>query len=319
MTRTKKIRNSFLLVLTALIWGVAFVAQSEGGDAVGTFTFNGTRSVIASLFLLPVILVRDGRKSPEERKRERADGGRRTLLLGGLICGTMLFAGSSLQQLAFAAGASVGKAGFLTALYIMIVPVLGIFLKKRPGLNVWVAVALAVVGFYVMCVGGGFYVEPSDVILLGGAFAFSLHILVIDHFSPRVDGVKLACLQFFTCGLLCLLPMIVWEVGGTRASLEAWMGPLKNMESWIPILYAGLLSNGVGYTLQIIGQNGMDPTVSSLLMSLESVFSVLAGWLLLHQNLSLREGIGCCLIFVGIVLAQLPVRQIRLSLRHTAP
>lgn len=293
-----KLKNNLLLTLTAFIWGIAFVAQSVGMDYVGPFTFNAVRFLIGGIVLIPCIFLlnrlngskQGGEKDKKERREER-----KILLAGGICCGVCLCVASSLQQFGIAY-TTVGKAGFITALYIIIVPVLGIFMKKRVTVLAWASVALAAVGMYFLCITEEFRIGRGDILMMLCALCFSIHILVIDYFSPRVDGVKMSCIQFIVSGVICFVPMFLWEHPQLSAILDAWA----------PILYAGVLSCGVAYTLQIIGQKGADPVVASLLLSLESVFSVLAGWLILHQGMSAREILGCVLVFGGIILAQLP-------------
>lgn len=292
-----------LLVLTALIWGSAFVAQSEGGDAVGPFTFNCIRSLIGGLALIPVIRVIDKVKPSDRRPQTAAD--RKRLITGGACCGLVLFSASSAQQLGLHMGTPAGKAGFLTACYILLVPVLGLPLGKKCGWNIWVGIVIAVAGLYLLCMTGGISFQASDLMLLLCAILFAVHILVIDHFSPLVDGVRMACIQFITAGVVGVIPTVFVETLGEGFS--AWAAPLSTSEAWIPILYAGLLSSGVGYTLQIVAQNGLNPTVASMLMSLESVFAVIAGWLVLGESLNARQLVGCALIFAAILLAQVPV------------
>ena len=294
-------KSSGMLALAALIWGAAFVAQSVGMDYVGPFTFNAVRNFIGALVLLPCILLFDRRRANAGQVQSQ---NRQALIVGGICCGIALALGSSLQQIGIQY-TTVGKAGFITALYIVIVPLLGIFLHKKIGLLVWIAVALAVGGMYLLCITETSGISKGDLFVLAGSFAFSLHILVVDYFSPLVDGVRLSCIQFFICGILCSVPMFLLEQPSTYAIFSAWA----------PILYAGVLSCGVAYTLQVIGQKGCDPTVASLILSLESVFSVLAGWLLLHQVLSFREVAGCILVFAAIILAQISPEFIR-SLCH---
>lgn len=278
-----------MLLLTAFIWGIAFVAQSVGGDAVGGFTFQGVRNLIGALVLLPVIAV-------TERGKKKVQEDRKTLLMGGICCGILLCIAGNLQQIGIA-DTTVGKAGFITAMYILIVPVLGIFLKKKAGFKVWIGVLLGAVGLYLLCMNGeSFSMGKGDVLVLACSFVFSLHILVIDHFSPKVNGVKLSCIQFFVCGVISMILAFVFEKPSVQGILTGWL----------PILYAGALSCGVGYTLQIIGQKNMDAAVASLILSLESVFSVLAGWVILHQTLTGRELFGCLFMFAAIILAQLP-------------
>lgn len=289
--------NNILLALTALIWGSAFVAQSVGMDYLGPFTFNSIRSLMGGIVLLPVIFImkRQRRKS---RQEETSSGDRKTLIIGGICCGIALAAASSLQQIGIVY-TSAGKAGFITALYILIVPIMGLFLGRRVGLKVWIGVALAVAGMYFLCITDGFSISKGDFLVFLCAIVFSVHILVIDHFAPKVDGVALSCIQFFVSGILCAVPMLVQEQPQMDEILAAWM----------PLAYAGVLSSGVAYTLQVIAQKNTDPTVASLLLSLESVFSVLTGWVILGEHLSGRELFGCALVFAAVLLAQIPGRK----------
>jgi len=295
-----------LLLLTAAIWGVAFVAQSVGMDYVGPFTFNTVRSLLGGIVLIPCIVLlkrinvgsKDTAGAAEHASGDPA-GQRKVLLTGGVACGVLLCIASNLQQFGIMY-TSVGKSGFITAMYIVLVPVLGIFLKKKAGIKIWCSVAIAVGGLYLLCMtDSGFSIQKGDLLLLLGAVIFSFHILTIDYFSPKVDGVKMSCIQFFTCGILSMVCMFLFEQPQIGAILQAW----------IPIVYAGVLSCGVAYTLQIVGQKGMNPTVASLILSMESVISVIAGWLILHQKLSGRELLGCVLMFVAIILVQLPERK----------
>lgn len=304
---TKKIRNTVFLLITALIWGTAFVAQSEGGKEIGPFSFNGIRSMIGGIVLIPVIIFMDktgrsGRKpiTKEDKKR---------LMTAGILSGGILFFGSSLQQLGLYLGTTAGKAGFLTACYILIVPILGIFLKKKCGINVWCGVVLTVVGLYLLCMTGDISLKQCDAVTLSCALVFAIHILVVDYYSPLVDGVRMSCIQFFTCGILCSIVMFMIEIKHSFDGISKLASDLMSFDAWLPILYAGILSCGVGYTLQIIGQEGLNPTIASLLMSLESVFSVIAGWIILNQSLTPKEIVGCVIIFIAIVMAQLPVNK----------
>jgi drug/metabolite transporter (DMT)-like permease len=295
-------KSSLLLVLTAFIWGVAFVAQSEGMNHVGGYTFIGCRYILGGAVLLPVICA-IRRLNQAEYDKLGADGVKKltkTGITGGICCGICLFIASSLQQFGIAY-TTVGKAGFITALYMVIVPILGIFLHKKVGLNVWISVALAVVGMYLLCITEGFTIGKGDLLVSLCAIAFSFHILTIDHFSPMAEGVVISCTQFFVAGILGCIAMFIFEDPKIEDILAAGL----------PIAYAGIMSSGVAYTLQIVAQKDMDPTVASLIMSLESVFSLLAGWVLLGQKLSARELFGCVLVFAAILLVQIPTDQFR--------
>lgn len=291
----QQIKSSLILLLNATIWGVAFVAQSVGMEYIGPFTFNAIRCVLGGLVLIPVILVLKKKKETGAENQEKED--KKTLWAGGIACGVILCIASNLQQFGIME-ASVGKSGFFTALYIVMIPVIGIFIGKRPGIKLWFCVALAVVGMYLLCMkDGSFTIERADIMLLLCALAFSFHILVVDYFSPKVDGVKMSCIQFFVCGVLSAVGMLFTETPD-----------ISNIQAaWLPLLYAGLLSCGVGYTLQIVGQKGINPVIASLIMSLESVISALAGWVILGQVLSPKEILGCVLMFVAIIITQIPI------------
>ena len=289
-----RMKNNILLVLTALIWGCAFVAQSVGMDYVGPFTFNMARFLIGAIVLLPVIWFMDRQRKTGAEK----GAGQKTLIIGGICCGIALAVASTLQQWGILF-TTVGKAGFITAMYIVIVPLLGIFIGKKVRPLIIGCVAIAVVGFYFLCMTESLRLGLGDFLVLLCAIVFSIHILVIDHFSPKVDGVKMSAIQFLTAAIISAVPTLLWEQPVFTEILQAWQ----------PVLYAGVMSCGVAYTLQIIAQKNADPTVASLLLSLESVFSVLAGWVLLGQGLSLKELFGCVLIFCAIILAQLPEKK----------
>ena len=292
-------KNLSMLLMTAIIWGVAFVAQSVGMEYIGPFTFNFVRNIIGGFVLIPCIWFLNKWKEKEgieENTEQKQD--KKTLLIGGICCGTALCLASNLQQIGIQY-TTVGKAGFITALYIVIVPVMGIFLKKKCGIQIWISVLIALAGFYLLSVKDGFKLEAADTYLLCSAVLFSVHILIIDYFSPKVDGVKMSCIQFFVCGILSGVMMLLTETPSMQNIFAAWM----------PILYAGVLSCGVAYTLQIVGQKDFNPTIASLILSLESVFSALAGWVILNQALSERELLGCVLIFCAIIMAQIPIRR----------
>lgn len=289
-------KNAAILMLTAFIWGTAFVAQSVGMDYLGPFTFNGVRSLIGAAALLPCIWLLQILNKKEGTVKE--EGSRKDLIIGGIACGLLLFAASSLQQIGIQY-TSAGKAGFITAFYIVIVPVLGIFLHKKIGWKVWIAVLLALAGLYFLCITEKFTIGKGDIFIFLCALVFSLHIMVIDHFSPKVDGVKMSCIQFLVCGIVSIPFMVLTETPRLDAMLAGWF----------PLVYAGVFSCGVAYTLQIVGQKNVNPAIASLILSLESCFSVLAGWMILGERLSVRESAGCILMFAAIILAQLPDKK----------
>ena len=298
----KHSKNFILLFLTALIWGVAFVAQSVAMDYIGPYTFNAVRSLLGGIVLVPcVFLFGQKKKSVKDEVPSKGTAIDRpgNMITGGLLCGIMLFLSTTLQQVGIQY-TTVAKAGFITALYIILVPILGIFLKKRVSFQIWISVLIAIIGLYLLCMKGSFHLGQGDFLMLVCSLCFALHILVIDHFTDKVGGVKLSCIQFFVCGLLSCILMFLFEKPAVSDILSAWL----------PIVYAGVFSSGVAYTLQIIGQKGTDPTIASLILSLESVVSVLAGWIILGQSLTPREILGCLLMFGAIILAQVaPVQK----------
>ncbi len=303
-------KNTGMLFLAALIWGFAFVAQSAGMDYVGPFTFNAVRCIIGSIVLVPVALIykpeeeagqqKNVSTAVEPRKGKQSWMQRnKTLLLGGVSCGIFLGVATNLQQIGILS-TSVGKAGFLTALYIVLVPVAGLFFKKKCGVAVWIGVLCSLLGLYLLCITeGSFALATGDLFLLGCAVVFTGHILVIDYFAPKVNGVWMSCIQFLVAGIISAIPMSFTETPTWDA---IWAAKL-------PILYAGVMSCGVAYTLQILGQKNYNPTIAVLILSLESCFSVLGGFLILQETLSARELFGCGLMFVAIILAQLPGRN----------
>ena len=300
MNKTQ-VRNSLLLLLTATIWGTAFVAQSVGMDYVGPFTFTFARSIIGGIVLIPCIwFLRQWKAKNNMEALEQEEGNpivTKVEWIGGIFCGIALFAASNFQQIGISY-TTVGKAGFITALYVIIVPIMGLFFKKKVSLVIWLCVFLSVIGLYLLCMTeGSFTLAYGDLLVLICAILFSVHIMVIDYFSPKGDGVVMSCIQFFVCGLLSGIVMLFVEnpeIGNMLAAKG-------------PILYAGVLSSGVAYTLQIVGQKDMNPTIASLILCLESVVSALAGWLILKEALSSREIFGCVLMFAAIVLAQMPI------------
>ena len=298
-TMKPQTRANLLLLLTAMIWGCAFVAQDVAADVLEPLSFNGSRMLLAALAVLPMCWLTDRRaiKSGSGMAWKQMDAKqRKTLILGGVCCGLMLAMGSIAQQIGITLGTGAGKSGFITALYIVLVPLSGLFFGRKLSKLVWLAVVLSVTGLYLLCMKGSLTIDPGDGMLILCAACFCGHILVVDYFSRRTECVKMSCIQFFTTTVICFIGAALtenptWEAIRTCA---------------IPIIYAGVFSGGMGYTLQILAQRDAEPTVASLLMSLESVFAVLAGWVILHDALSLRELSGCLLMMGGIVLAQLP-------------
>jgi len=288
-----KWKNNLMLLSAALIWGCAFVAQSKGTEYVGPWTFNCLRSLIGgiTLFLLMPFLDRMRKiKANKEQKNH--------LLFGGIVCGIVLAAGSMFQQLGIMQ-TTTGKAGFITALYVILVPILAILLGHKTRLIVWLAAFIALIGFYFLSFAGEkLILAQGDIYLLICAMLFAVHILVIDHFS-FVDGVRMSCLQFFVAGMICMVGMFLFEMPNVHSILSAAL----------PILYAGCLSSGAGYTLQIVGQKDADPTIASMLLSLESVFAALSGFILLNQRKSMHEIFGCTLIFIAVIVAQCPEKK----------
>ena len=283
--KQRRFVGSLLLVLAARIWGTAFVAQRLGMTYAGPLTFNGVRCLIGSLVLVPVFLI----------FRPAAPVSGKKTLLAGLLCGLALFMATNLQQMGLVY-TDAGKAGFITTFYIILVPVLGLFLRKKTGAVTWIAVAVALGGLYCLCMKPGeMRVAPGDLLVLGCAFFFAVQILVIDRFVQEVDGIKLSSIQFAVDGVLSLIAALIFEKPDFRAAFQGW-GPL---------LYCGVLSCGVAYTFQILGQKDLHPTVASLLMSLESAFAVLGGWLILKEKLSSRELLGCGLMLAAVLLVQL--------------
>ncbi len=288
----RKIKGPLILTICALIWGTAFVFQSVGMDYIKPFSFLAARSFVGCIVLIPLIIVSRVKSSVHKPDTEK------NWLKGGIICGVVLFAASAFQQIGIQY-TTAGEAGFLTALYIVIVPVLGIFMGKKVGMQIWRAVALALIGAYLLSVKDGFSVSQGAWWLLLCSLVFSFHILVCEKYGTAADPIKLSCMQFLVCGILSA----VFAFAVEHPTAAAFTGAV------IPILYCGIMSSGVAYTLQIVGQRYTQATVASLIMSLESVFSALAGWVILGEILSVREIIGCVLVFSAVVLAQLPSKK----------
>lgn len=295
------IRQNLYAVLAAFIWGTSFVAQSVGADYVGPFTFNAARSLVAFAFLLSAcLLYRKFRKATSEQSPGKNPHYYRDLLMGGIFCGAILSLGTNLQQKGLETTAS-GKAGFITALYIIIVPILGLFLKRKVPWTIWISIGIAAVGLYFLCIKDHFSVQPGDLYTILCSFCFAIQILLVDHYAQRVNGIDLSCAQFLVVSIISLVGMAVTETP-TWTSLHECI--------W-SVLYVGILSSGIAYTLQILAQRDSNPTVVSLLMSLEAVFATLAGALVLHDHMAGREYLGCGLMLFAVILAQIPAPEIK--------
>lgn len=303
MKSAKSLKGSLILLIAAAIWGFAFVAQDVAAEIIEPFTLNGVRFLIGTVALMPVILVmskKTGRPILEKTKEYR-----KVLVKAGVLCGVFLCIAANIQQFGIAIyppeAASSGRSGFITALYVVLVPITGIFLKKKIGLNVWISVALATVGMYLLCFANGISgIYLGDVIVLCCAIGFTFQILCIDKYGGMVDGVKLSCIEFFISGVLSLVLMFIFETPEISAILSAWK----------QLIFLGVFSSGVAYTFQIIGQQTLEnPTIASIIMSLESVFAAIGGVLLLNQTMAPREVAGCVIMFGAIVLSQLPAKS----------
>ena len=301
----QKLKGNLLLLLAALVWGLSFITQSKGVEVIPPIAFNGIRCILGALVLLPLCLILDQQKKKKgEAVQSFFDP---PLLKGGIICGLFLCVATTLQTVGMDLGTSPGKAGFITALYMVLIPIIGLFTGKKPRAIIFFSVVVAVGGLYLMCLKPGeLHLQLGDLFVLVCAFTFAGHILSIDHYSPKVDGVKLSCLQFWVSGVINLLMMCFDEIP-TLAHIG---------EAWVSIAYMGVMSCGVAYTLQIVGQKYTDPTSASILMSLESVFATLftvtfiaLGMNLTGGALTAREILGCVLMFVAIILVQLPEKR----------
>ena len=315
---SKKMRGNLMLMLTAFIWGSSFVAQKSGMDLIGPLAFNGIRTLIGGIVLIPAIMFLKNWKvkkalqagetaaevSEEDRKKEN-----RLLIIGGICCGIALLVASNLQQIGIFY-TTAGKAGFITALYVVLVPICGLFIGKKVRPVIWLCVLASAVGLYLLCMpaeGGFGHINKGDLLIMLCALCFTGHILVINYFSPKVDGIKLSCIQFFVAGILSIILMFPLDpaLGFDLPSFSTLI------DSWLPVLYAGVLSCGVAYTLQIVAQADTDPTIASMILCLESVFAVIAGMIILGESMSLREIAGCLIMFAAIVVSQLPAKEER--------
>ena len=289
---SKKMKANMLLLITAIIWGTAFVAQKSGGE-IGSFTFNGIRTFIGGLVLLPFVF--KGRKDKTQPVFSRTE------IIGGLVCGAFLFVAASLQQFGLAY-TTAGKAAFITTLYVVFCPILSLIVhKKKPRPLVWLCVGLDIIGLYLLCMtDASFSIQIGDTLVILCAVAFAAQMVSVDNFIDRVDGLKLSCIQFLFAGLLGMICMFIFEGPVSVSNI---------MTAWFPILYAGVISCGIGYTFQVLGQREADPTIAALILCLESVFGVLAGAVLLHETMTMREILGCVIMFAAVVISNLPEKK----------
>lgn len=292
----KQVRGNLLLIITSFIWGFAFVFQSKGMEFIGPFTFNSLRLIVGALVLLPFTFI-EAKLLKKNNDESKIKPSIKKTIIGGLILGACIFLASSFQQVGIVS-TSAGKAGFITSLYIVFVPIIGLFFKRKFKISIIPSLIIALIGMYLLCVKGNFDIAQGDLLVLCSALFFSFQILATDYFVKYVSPIKLSCSQFLVAGLLSLIPMTQETIVWSQISLA------------LPsILYTGILSCGLAYTLQIMAQKDINPTIACLIMSLESVFAVIGGVLILHEALTLKEGIGCVLLFIAIVIAQLEIKD----------
>ena len=292
----KQLRGSLLLLFATLIWGSTFIAQSVGMDYIGPFTFQAVRCFLAVIAMLPCIYLFD-QLSPEKGSfRERWMNPK--LWTTGSLCGIALFVAANLQQIGLV-DTDAGKAGFITALYIVLVPILGLVFHKRPGISAWISVAIAVIGLYMLSCTGTTGIERGDLLLMGCALAFAIQITLVDRLAGNLDGLRVNCIQALVCATLSVPFMLLTETVDWNNLLHCWF----------PLFYAGVLSMGVAYSLQILGQQSLDPTPASLIMSMEAIFAALCGWLLLNERMNSSELLGCALVLAGVIISQIPIKK----------
>ncbi len=291
----KKFKSFALLLMTAMIWGFAFVAQRLGADYVGAFTFNGIRFLLGAISLIPVIFIFEKKESDTNLHTQMMS----TTILAGVVAGIILFTASALQQIGIEITGSAGRASFLTGLYTVLVPIFGIFLGRRTHINVWIGAFLAVIGMFLICVNEKWQIGIGDTVLIIGAVFWTLHILVIDKFVNKMYAIRFASTQFAVCGILGIVCALLFET-------ITWEGLF---DALIPILYGGVMSAGVAYTCQIIGQKSADPTYASIILSTESMFGAIGGAIILHEVMTIRGYTGCAMIFAGVIISQLVFKK----------
>lgn len=290
--KSQQVQSDFLLLITALIWGFSFVAQRIGMDHVGPFAFNGIRFALGSASLIPLILFTQGKKRLEKGNRKEFNLTR--LILSGGLTGSVLFLGASLQQVGLVY-TTAGKAGFITGLYVVIVPILWFFRGRKSGSGTWIGAVLATIGLYLLSVSSSFTIQFGDLLEIIGAFFWATHILLISHFSKKINPIVLSLIQFAFCSVLSLITALIFESNSLQGIFDAA----------VPILYGGLGSVGIAYTLQVVAQRDAHPAHAAIILSLESVFAAIGGWLILDELLSFRSKMGCLLMFAGMLFSQL--------------
>ncbi|MCR3758930.1 DMT family transporter [Clostridium felsineum] len=286
--QSKTIKSNIILLITALIWGLAFTAQSVGMKYVGPFTFNGIRFILGAISILPVLYFFKDENTEKDNKYAKM------AMIGGVICGIVNFAGTTFQQIGLI-HTTVGKAGFITGLYIVIVPILGVFLKQKLGINSWIGALFALIGLYFLCNTNGFSIGYGEIMEILGAFCFAVQILVVDYFGKRASSYKLAFFQYISCGVISMVIALFTE----NITIHSLYGAA------VPILYGGLGSVGIAYTLQIIGQRDAKPSHAAIIMSMESVFGAIGGAIILGESMGVKNLIGCMLMLLGMLVAQI--------------
>ncbi len=304
MNNTKKTLSAIMLLAAAVIWGFAFAAQDALSET-GAFTIGFVRSLFAGVFLIFTVMILDKLQSTDRKLiSKKGIDINKTELIGGIICGSILTVATAFQQLGINAGTDGGKAGFITALYVVLVPIYSLALKKKAAPNVWISVCIAAIGFYLLCIKNDLTISPSDILVIICSLLFPLHILAIDRFSPKCDGVRMSMVQFFTATLINLVLSLIFESHISFAAIGSGI---------LPLLYLGICSSGIAYTLQIIGQKNTDPTVASIILSLESLFGIIGTALFLGQALTVREYIGCAVLLSAVILSQIDFGKINLK------
>ncbi len=293
MTKTQ-LKANILLLLTAAIWGLAFVAQKVGAEHVGAFTYNGIRFALGSISLIPLILFLNKKKGENEKTKNNDGDSLKLTIKAGIIAGCALFIATSLQQMGVM-GTTAGKAGFITGLYMVIVPILGLFLKQKVNKSTWIGIVIAIIGLYLLSINEDFSISNGDLLVLIGSVGWAIHILLIDNFTKKIDPLKLSSVQFATCSILSLVMAIIFE----DINMVGISGAM------VSILYGGLLSVGVAYTLQVVAQKNAKPSHAAILLSMESVFGALGGAMFLGERIGARGLVGCILIFIAIIISQL--------------